>query len=175
MITMIRSAALTVSLLILFMFSCTDKPVPVEELKHYPADSLDHIISKTGVEVDRDVSIDGNGSFKVSATGPTTVHLNETGDIDVENARLIYGAKIRTEGFDGQVYLEMWCHFPGKGEFFSRALKSPLSGTNDWTSQETMFLLKEGENPDNVKLNLVLNGTGTAWIDNIRLMSGPLK
>jgi len=31
------------------------------------------------------------------------------------------------------------------------------------------LLPKKGENPDNVKLNLVINGKGTAWIDNIRL------
>jgi hypothetical protein len=31
-----------------------------------------------------------------------------------------------------------------------------------------------GENPDNVKLNFVVNGTGTIWIDDIRLLKGPL-
>ena len=34
---------------------------------------------------------------------------------------------------------------------------------------------KEGENPDNVKLNLVINGKGTAWIDDIRVLKGPLQ
>jgi hypothetical protein len=75
---------------------------------------------------------------------------------------------------DGQAYLEMMCHFPGKGEFFSRGLMNPLTGTTDWMTIETPFLLKMGENPDNVKLNLVVNGTGTVWIDDIRLLKGPL-
>lgn len=49
---------------------------------------------------------------------------------------------------------------------------TPLSGTTDWTTQETEFFLKAGENPDNVKLNLVINGSGTVWIDEIRLLKG---
>jgi hypothetical protein len=69
----------------------------------------------------------------------------------------------------------MWCHFPEKGEFFSRALQSPLSGSQEWTSQETPFLLKKGENPDNVKINLVVNGKGNVWIDDIRLVKSPLE
>ena len=106
---------------------------------------------------------------------PTVIRLFETGDIDIEDARLIYQAKVRTEGVQGQVFLEMWCHFPGKGEFFSRGLQSPVSGTTEWTSVETPFFLQKGENPDNVKLNLVIDGTGTVWIDDIRLIKGPLK
>ena len=124
--------------------------------------------------MDKATSSDGQGSIKITATEPTTVRLFEAGDMDIENARLTYQAKLRTEGVEGQVYLEMWCHFPGKGEYFSRGLETPLTGTTDWTSQEIPFFLKESENPDNVKLNLVINGKGKAWIDDIRLIAGPL-
>jgi len=40
---------------------------------------------------------------------------------------------------------------------------------------EIPFLLHEGENPDNFKLNLVVGGKGTVWIDDIRLLKGPFK
>ena len=69
----------------------------------------------------------------------------------------------------------MWCHIPGKGDFFPRNLQSPLTGTMNWTSVEALFFLKKGENPDNVKLNVLINGKGTVWIDDIRLMKGPLQ
>jgi hypothetical protein len=36
------------------------------------------------VEIDKGVSSDGNGSLRITATGPTVVRLFETGDIDVE-------------------------------------------------------------------------------------------
>ena len=103
------------------------------------------------------------------------MHLFECGNIDIENARLIYQARLRTEDVKGQVYLEMWCYFTGKGQFFSRGLDSPLSVSTEWTTQETPFFLKKGENPDDIKLNLVINGTGTVWIDDIRVLKGPLS
>jgi len=154
---------------------CSKPPQEVVELKQFPIDSLEGIITQSGVEFDKEVSSDGKGSLKIVATEPTVVRLFELGDIDIENARLIYQAKVRTEGIEGQVFLEMWCHFPGKGEFFSRGLQTPLTGTNNWTTEETPFFLKKGENPDNVKLNLVINGKGTAWIDDIRVLKGPLQ
>jgi hypothetical protein len=57
---------------------------------------------------------------------------------------------------------------------FSRALQAPLTGSNEWSTQSTPFLLRQGDNPDNAKLNLVVNGTGTVWIDDIRLIMAPL-
>jgi len=151
------------------------KPAQVAELRKYPVDELDGIISRTGIAVDKEISSDGKGSLRIIAAEPTVVRLFETGDIDTENARLIYQARARTEGVQGKVYLEMWCHFPGKGEFFSRGLDSPLTGTTEWTTLETPFFLQKGENPDNVKLNIVIEGKGTAWIDDVLLIQGPLQ
>jgi len=169
-----RNFALCMSL-IFVLVGCSKTPQEVVELKKFSIDSLEGIITQSGVQFDKEVSSDGNGSLKMVATEPTVVRLFELGDIDVENARLIYQAKVRTEGVEGQVYLEMWCHFLGKGEFFSRGLQTPLTGTTNWTTEETPFFLKKGENPDNVKLNLVINGKGTAWIDDIRVLKSPLQ
>ena len=161
--------------MVAFTLRCSQTPTrPVTELRRFPMDSLEGVLTQSGVEMDKATSSDGQGSIKITATEPTTVRLFEAGDMDIENARLTYQAKLRTEGVEGQVYLEMWCHFPGKGEYFSRGLETPLTGTTDWTSQEIPFFLKESENPDNVKLNLVINGKGKAWIDDIRLIAGPL-
>lgn len=143
-------------------------------MKTYPIDTLDGIISQTGLQIDKEITSDGNGSLRITTEKPVTVRLYETGDIDVEDARLIYQAKVRTQDLDGRAYVEMWCHFPGKGEFFSRALQTPLSGTNEWSSQETPFFLKKGENPDNVKINIVVDGKGIVWIDDIRLLKARL-
>lgn len=168
---------LPVCLMIAFLFvGCGQKASKeVTELKHFPIDNTEEIITQSGVEIDKQISADGNGSLRITVAESTVVRLFETGDIDVENARLIYQAKVRTEGVEGQVFLEMWCHFPGKGEFFSRGLQTPLTGTIDWTTEEIFFLLRKGENPDNVKINLVIDGKGTAWIDDIRLLKGPLQ
>lgn len=159
----------------LLLFGCSTNRDETREVKHYPLDSLDGIISRSGITLDKDISSDQRGSLRITTSSPTTVRLYETGDLSIDNARLIYQARLRTAGVEGQVYLEMWCHFPGKGEFFSRALQAPLTGTTEWTSQETPFYLKKGDDPDDIKLNLVINGKGTVWIDDLRLITGPLQ
>jgi hypothetical protein len=145
------------------------------EVKHYPIEGMEGLMTRTDVVIDKEITSDGNGSLRITANQPTTIRLYETGDIDVENARLTYQAKVRTRDIQGKVYLEMWCQFTGKGEFFSRDLSSPLSGTTDWSTKETPFFLKKGENPDNVKINLVVEGRGTVWIDDVHLFKGPLQ
>src|SRR4030067_1776373 len=111
----IKAFAFLVSVITIFTaVSCTKPSSKVVELKKLPVDSMEGIITQSGVEIDKAVSSDGNGSLKITANESTTVRLFETGDIDVENARLIYQAKVRTEGIDGKVYLEMWGNFPGK-------------------------------------------------------------
>jgi hypothetical protein len=143
-------------------------------LREYPMTGSLDVLTQDVAQMDDAVSADGNGAVRIHVDAPSTIRLYETGDLDVEDARVIYQARIRTEGVEGAVYLEMWCTFAGKGEFFSRALQSPITGTTEWTSQETLFFLKQGENPDNVKLNLVIDGKGTVWIDDIKLVKGPL-
>jgi len=164
--------ALTV---LIFVSGCSKPSSTVMEVKHYQMESLEGLITRTDVAIDKEITSDGNGSLRITANQPTTIRLYETGDIDVENARLTYQAQVRTEGIQGKVYLEMWCQFTGKGEFFSRDLSSPLSGTTAWSTQETAFFLKKGENPDNVKINLVIEGKGTVWIDDVHLFKGPLQ
>jgi hypothetical protein len=170
-----KNFVLLAALSFIIICGCTQKKSSVVELKKFPVDGLEGVITQTGVELDNKITSDGKGSLRITADGPTTVRLFEVHDLDVEDARLIYQAKVRTEGVEGQVYLEMWCNFPGKGEFFSRGLQSPLSGSTGWTTEETPFFLQKGEKPDYVKLNLVVNGKGTAWIDDILLLKGPLK
>ena len=159
----------------LFILGCSLSAQDVIELKSFPLDSLDGVLTRIGVQLDKQNSSDGKGSLKIVASEPTTVRLFEVSGVEVDDARLVYRAKVRTEGIEGMVFLEMWCHFPGKGEFFSRGLQTPLTGTTNWTTEETPFFLKKGEKPDYVKLNLVIKGKGTAWIDDIRLLKGPLQ
>lgn len=161
-------------LFLLLASGCGRGPGTGVDIRKFPLDSLDGVLTKSGVLLDREHSADGNGSLRIDAMDSTVVRLFEVADLDVDEARLIYRAKIRTENVTGQVFLEMWCRFPGRGEFFSRGLQSPVTGTTEWTTEETVFFLKKGETPDLVKLNVVINGSGTVWIDDIRLLRGPL-
>ena len=170
-----RYIALVLIFFLPFIPGCQKAGVEPETIKAFPINSIDGVITRSDVTFDKAISSDGNGSLRIDVSQPTTVRLYEVRDINIENARLTYRARLKTENVKGQAYLEMWCVFPGKGEYFSRSLQSPLSGTLDWTTQETPFFLQKGEKPELVKLNVVINGQGTVWIDNISLIKGPLK
>lgn len=154
----------------LLLISCTKISTDGTELKHYPVDNLDGIISQTGVEFDKNISSDGNGSLKIISEAPAVIQLFKTDDIDVEDATIIYSAKVKTENVQGQVYLEMWCSFKEKGEYYSRGIENSIAGSNDWNTLETNFFLNTAENPDEVRFNIVVSGIGTVWIDDIRLV-----
>ena len=147
----------------------------------YGGSDWEGLITKTGVEIDRVISSSSTNSgtsLKVVADSPTVVRLFEHGPTtgmyaagpwDVDNSRLIYHANLRAFRLQGQAYLEMRLHFPDGQEFVSRGLDTAVSGTKDWTSVETSFDVKGQKEPDNVKLNLVIDGTGVVWIDRVTL------
>jgi hypothetical protein len=114
-------------------------------------------------------------AWRIAAGCATTVHLYEIADPGVEQCLLAYRARLRSDNLVGRGYLEMWCRFPGRGEYFSKGLPQPVRGTTGWASYETPFLLKAGQRPDLVKLNLAIEGTGTVWIADIELLQTPLR
>ena len=170
-----KTCSLVAVFLVIFLCSagCTRKEVP-RTIKEYPLNSAD-VITKTNVSFDPAVSFDGKGSVRIDAPGNMVVNLYEVSDADVDNSRLVYRAKVKTKDVEGKVFLEMRCVFRCKGEYFSRGLDTYLAGTNDWTTQETPFFLKKGQKPEIIKLNLVITGGGTVWIDDAQLIRGPLK
>ena len=93
----------------------------------------------------------------------------------LERCLLTLRAEMRTEDLGGKSYLEMWCQFTGKGEYFTRGLHHAVKGTNDWASYETSFRLKAGQAPNLLRLNLVVGGPGRIWIREIELRQTPLS
>ena len=171
-----RSFLFLLGLIFLFFgWGCQKPPIESNILVELPVDSMKNIISESDVRFVKDFSKDGNGCLRIDVDEAKFIRLYELDDIDLEYARLKYKAEVKTENFAGETFLEMWCFFEGKGRFFSRGLNDTLSGTNDWTTLETVFLLKKGENPDKVELDLVINGTGgTIWVDAIRIEKAKL-
>ena len=173
-----RSAPLVALMCALAAFcgigSCSRPPKIVSDLAHFELNSLDGLLmAGSNVAVDSTISSDGTASLKIMALAPTTVRLFELGDIDVRNAKIVYRAELRSTRLSGKAYLEMLVHFKNGEEYFSRGIENPLTGTTSWTTVEIMFILGKGQNPDNVKLNLVIEGQGTVWIDDIVVLKGP--
>ena len=64
--------------------------------------------------------------------------------------------------------------YPISGEFFSKGLQQKAKGTTDWSSYEVPFLLKAGERPVLIRLDVAFDGSGTLWARNIELLQTPL-
>jgi len=144
------------------------------ELKHFHLDSLEGVRATSGVSFDPKVSTDGKGSLRVDANQAMTVPLFEVTEVSIENATLLYQASLQTQSLDGKAFLEMWVRIPGKGEFFSRGLDRPVTGTVSWMTAVTPFSLEAGQKPDLIRLNLVVQGRGRVWIDDVHLTGQPL-
>ena len=155
--------------ILLWLLVCT--PSMAGDLKKLSLDDIATLGLK--IENDASVKVEGNGSIKISTLWPTTVCLGEVVGLDIENAKLIYKADVKSH-LAGSALLEMWVHVGG-GQYFSRGLNSTVTGNSDWKSIQTPFMLQKGQNPDRVMLNLIINGKGTVWIDNIVLSKEPLN
>lgn len=141
----------------------------------FPIDGSQSIVDKSLASFDKQMSSDGNGSIKIETDKPIVVRLFTIGGLDVEDAKLIYRAKVKTKDFKGVVYLEMWLTFKDKSTYFSRGLDNSISDESDWETLQTPFFLKKGQNPESALLSIAVIGEGVAWIDNIELLKAPLE
>lgn len=140
-----------------------------EDVKRLSLDDASSISPR--IEVDTKTKVEGRGSLRISTLWPTTVFLGEVPGPDIENAKLIYSAKVKTE-LDGTAFLEMWAHVGG-GQYFSRGMDDAVSQKAGWKTIRTPFNFQKGQKPDKVTLNLVINGKGTVWIDDVVLSKVP--
>jgi hypothetical protein len=160
---------------LMLLVACKPGPDKLPDMALYAdgIDSLRSVITQTGVAIDPAISMDGRGSLRIDATGERTVVLIADVPLDAPKLpRFSYRARLRGENVAGRAYLEMWLTVEGKGEFFSRALHSQISGTSEWATHEASFFLEDGQVPKRVKLNVVVEGAGTVWVDGVTLAAG---
>ena len=148
---------------IFIVLALTASSVYSEDLKKLSLDDASAI--GTTIQTDARIKAEGNGSVKITTQWPTTICIGELSGINVENAKLIYKAKVKSN-LDGTAYLEMWVHIGG-GQYFSRGMNDVVSQKTDWKVIQTPFLLQKGQKPDKVTLNIVMNGKGTVWVDDV--------
>lgn len=117
----------------------------------------------------------GEDCLKLETAGPISLCLAQVGNLDLDECRLIFSAQVRCQGLQGRAYLEMWLHFADGGVYFSRGMNSFVQGDSDWRTLTTPFFLKKGQNPLKATLNIAVQGSGTVWVDDLRLIRLPLK
>ncbi|QDS97448.1 serine/threonine-protein kinase [Adhaeretor mobilis] len=93
---------------------------------------------------------------------------------ELENCIVTYRAKLKTKDATGKVYLEMWCRVPPGPASFSKGFHHAVTGTNGWANYETPFFLKKGEKADQLKLNIVTEGSGTVSVKDVEVIVAPM-
>ena len=164
-----KSAILKTILALVLLLVCY--PAFAEDLVKLSLDD----ISSLGLTIESDprVKVEGQSSIKITTRYPTTVCLGEVSGLDLENATLIYSARVKSQ-LDGTALLEMWVQVDS-GRYFSRGLNSTVKGNSDWRTIQTPFIFHKGQKPDRITINLIINGTGTVWIDDVVLSKAPLN
>ena len=123
----------------------------------------DETITRDGVAPDL-------GGWKITATTPRTVQMFEMRPPKLAKGPFFYRAQLKAENVTGRAYLEMWVRFPEQGEFFSKGFHNAVTGSSGWAEYEIPFFLQEGQQPDLIRLNLVIEGSGTVWIKNPQVL-----
>lgn len=113
--------------------------------------------------------------WRIEAREAGSVRLFELAEPDVERCLLTYRAELKTADVEAGAYLELWCRFAGRGEFFSKGLHQKVKGTTGWSSYEVPFFLEAGQRPDLIRLNVAFEGPGTLWLRKVELLRTPLR
>ena len=181
-----RSAAGGLLLLALGLFACDEEEpragaprrslrAPVQ-IAHYPL-SAGAVPSGADAVFDRDVSQDGGGSLRV-VTGEQggRLRLYRLDDVPPIEGALLYTGFLKSQDLEGLAFFELWCHPVQGNPAFVRSIPRRVAGTSDWKPQELSFSRPETcHNPSSVELNVVIQGAGTVWIDNLRLWDVPVE
>ena len=85
------------------------------------------------------ISLD-EGAWRIEVGEAGAVPLFEVVDPGIDSSVLTYSAELRSADLDGGAYLEMWCRFAGRGEFFSKGLHHKVKGTTGWSSYQVPFI-----------------------------------
>jgi len=118
-------------------------PAQAQELKKISLDD----VSALGLSVQADAGIktEGSASIRITTAWPTTVCLGEVSGLDVENAQLVFKAKVKTD-LEGDAFLEMWVQVGG-GNYFSKGMNDPAKGKSDGRPSKPNFNSRKARSP----------------------------
>ncbi len=127
--------------------------------------------------LDSAFSSDKKGSVKVVAYTPGrhVIALYELKHPGTGNARLACRAMVSTSDIRGQAYLQMVIKAEGRepAVIENRLQSLHAASYPAWVELETPYMVSKDEKIESLRLNFVLQGIGTAWVDNLRLYGTP--
>jgi hypothetical protein len=116
---------------------------------------------------------DTSGELRVIAKEPSTIKLAEF-DVAAENLQntmLVYFVEVKALDLSAPAYLEILVHLQGEKDEWIDAHEPGnwLTKAGDWQKFAVPYLLRSGQIPDKIVLNLVFDGKGSVLMRNLRL------
>ncbi len=170
----IVKVALIIILAAAVLVSCNRKKVePPKEVDVFSCNTAERVVAKELVTVDKGTSVDGDGSIMIATAEPVTVRFFEA-KLPGENCQYTYKVKMKTDTLNGDAYLTMDVNYPSGGkQTVQQDIQSYLSDTNDWTPME-ITISAPNQKPASVTLNVIVDGDGMVWVDDLHLIATPL-
>lgn len=148
-----------------------------QEIVELPINSAQDIVSSGSVRIDPE----SENALLVNSDGKKEIELFDIEGTGLGDKKLTYSAVMRTKDLmstddtRGIAYLELTVLFPDGEELVARGPRVPLSGTTEWRSAETVLYVDKGGDPQNVSLDLIVDGAGKVWLQDLRLSTRPLR
>jgi hypothetical protein len=145
------------------------------ELRRFSANNLDGVLEPSGIAIDREISSDGQGSLRITASGGIqTIRLFEITGLRLQNEQIVFRAQLRAQG-KGKLYSKMMVYQSMAKTYYGRSPGEAFQQQAKWHPIEARHFLTGTDLPDRLELQLIVEeGAGTIWIDDLRLLSGPL-
>lgn len=153
------------------------EPPKGQELASFRLNTMKGILATANVSIDSSQSADSTskGALKIEAPSSMTVKIVQTGPLTVNDVKLIYRATFRSKELSGRAYLLMTVRWADGLETFSRGFEQALIGSVPWVTEDISYNLDRAKKVDNVTLGMVIEGTGTVWVNDVKLLKAPFK
>ncbi|MEZ0276387.1 MAG: serine/threonine-protein kinase, partial [Roseimicrobium sp.] len=158
-------AGLVVPMLSYFM---VHKPAPYRTLFTQEAASLAQVVTK--ISTDSGITKDGHGSLKIEAPQGATLTIAEQDGLETPPGGTIWcRAHLRCEGISGRAFLMVHLETASGALLYSKGEPQSVSGTEDWREVLIPIRLDAQSSIKKVRVNLIVQGPGTVWVDDIQI------
>ena len=143
------------------------------EIAHFPL-SEGAVPQGADAVFDPEISRDGDGSLRLQTEHGGRLRLYALDDLGQVKGRLVFTGFLKSNDLRGAAFFEMQCRPTTGNSAFVRGVTGRVEKTSDWKPTQIGFSRPDlCSNPLSVELNVVVDGSGTVWIDDLRLWSVP--
>ncbi len=156
---------------------CSQKHLELVEIDRNTIENEDDIKNIDNAVFDDKNSSDGNGSLMLKVENSTKITLLHKNDIDTKECSLVILMMFRTSDIDAKdnLFLELSTVQLSGLNTTTRSVRKLIEFSPEWAETSITLVPEPEYYPDNFTLQLISNGTGTIWIDDIVVTKSPLR